>query len=58
MNIFTTGYSASTLVASATAGAQTTFESIGPILAVVAGVILAMVLARYVLSLFKQVGKK
>lgn len=57
MDIFGTTYTASTLVASATTGAQTTFQSIGPILAVVAGVTLAMALARYILGLFKQVKK-
>lgn len=57
MDIFTTGYTASTLVASVADGAQTTFASIAPILAVVVGLILAFVVARYIIGLFKTAGR-
>jgi len=58
MDIFSTGYTATQLVASVATGAQETFASIAPILAVVVGLILAFVVARYIIGLFKTAGKK
>jgi hypothetical protein len=58
MDIFSTGYTASTLVASVAQGAQDTFASLGPILAVVVGLILAFVVAKYIIGLFKTAGRK
>lgn len=57
MDIFSTTYPASTLVADASASVQTTFASLAPILAVVIGLILTFIVARYVISLFKHAGK-
>lgn len=57
MDIFSTGYTASTLIANVTSGAQDTFASLGPILALVAGVVVAFIVARYVIGLFKHVGR-
>lgn len=58
MDIFSTGYTATQLVASVAEGAQTTFASLAPILGVVVGLILAFIVARYVIGLFKHAGKK
>jgi hypothetical protein len=57
MDIFSTGYSATTMLASVVSGAQATFASIGPIFTWVGGVLIAFIVARYVLGLLKHVGK-
>ena len=57
MNIFSATYEASDLIASVATGAQTTFESVGPVVAVVVGLILAFIVARYVIGLFKTAGR-
>lgn len=58
MDIFSTGYTSTQLVASVAQGAQDTFASLGPILAVVVGLILAFVVAKYIIGLFKTAGRK
>jgi hypothetical protein len=58
MDIFSTGYTANQLVASVATGAQDTFASLAPILAVVVGLILAFVIAKYIIGLFKTAGRK
>ena len=58
MNLFTTGYLASDLVANVATSVQTTLASIGPVIELVVGVILAFVLAKYLIGLFKHVGKR
>jgi hypothetical protein len=58
MDIFSTAYPASQLVADASLAVQTTFASLAPILAVVVGLILTFIVARYVISLFKHAGSK
>ena len=58
MDLFSTGYTASALVADVATATQTTFASLGPILAVVAGLILAFVGVRYVIAIIKQTGKR
>ena len=57
MDIFSTAYPAATLVADASTAVQTTFASLAPILAVVIGLGLTFVVARYVIGLFKHAGK-
>ena len=57
MDIFSVGYPASTLVADVAVGAQTTFASVAPVVAVVVGLILAFIVARYIIGLFKTAGR-
>lgn len=54
----TTGNTASALIASATTAVQTTFGDLAPIVALVVGIVLAFVVVRYIIGLFKQVGKR
>jgi hypothetical protein len=58
MDLFTTGYLGSDLVANVATAVQTTLASIGPVIELVVGVILAFVLAKYLIGLFKHVGKR
>ena len=58
MNLFTTGYLGSDLVANVATAVQTTLASIGPVIELVVGVILAFVLAKYLIGIFKHVGKR
>jgi len=58
MDFFSSGYPASTLVANAASGAQTSIASLGPVIEVVAGIILAFIVVRYLIGLFKHVGKR
>lgn len=57
MNLFSTGLTGSAFIGAITANVQDVLSSIGPILELVVGVILAFVLARYIISLFSSVGK-
>jgi uncharacterized membrane protein len=57
MDIFSTGYTSTDMLASVGTAVQTTFASIGPVLVVVVGLILAFNVGRYVISLFKHAGK-
>lgn len=58
MNLFqATGWTATALIGAATTNVQTTLASIAPVIEVVIGIVLAFVLARYLVSLFKHVGK-
>jgi hypothetical protein len=58
MDLFTTGYLGSDLVANVATAVQTTLASIAPVLELVVGIILAFVLAKYLIGLFKHVGKR
>ena len=58
MNLFATGYLASDLVANVATATQTTIASIGPVIELVVGIILAFVLAKYLVGLFRHVGKR
>ena len=58
MDLFTTGYVGTDLVANVATAVQTTLASIAPVLELVVGIILAFVLAKYLIGLFKHVGKK
>ena len=58
MDLFTTGYLGTDLVANVATAVQTTLASIAPVLELVVGIILAFVLAKYLIGLFKQVGKR
>jgi hypothetical protein len=58
MQFFSTGYTASDLVASVATGTQTTLADLGPILALVGGIILAFIAVRYIVGLVKQTGKR
>ena len=58
MQLFTSGYLASDLVANVATATQTTIASVGPVIELVVGIILAFVLARYLVALFRNVGKK
>ena len=57
MDLFTTGGGAD-LVANVATSVQTTLASIAPVLELVVGIILAFVLAKYLIGLFKHVGKR
>jgi nucleoside recognition membrane protein YjiH len=54
----TTGNTASALLANVTTAVQTTFGDLAPIVAVIAGIILAFIVVRYVIGLVKHVGKR
>jgi hypothetical protein len=57
MEFFSTGYTASTLLASVGTATQSTVADLGPVLAVVGGIILAFIAIRYIVSLVKSTGK-
>jgi len=57
MDIFSTGYTSTMFLADASAGAQDTFASLGPILGVVIGLVLAFIIAPKLVGLFKKTGK-
>ena len=59
MEIFqATGGTASALIAIVSTAVQTTFADLAPVIALVVGIVLAFVVARYVIGLFKHVGKR
>lgn len=59
MEIFqATGGTATALIASVSTAVQTTFADLAPVIALVVGIVLAFVVARYVIGLFKHVGKR
>ena len=58
MDLFTTGYLGTDLVANVATAVQTTLASIAPVLELVVGITLAFVLAKYLIGLFKHVGKR
>jgi flagellar biosynthesis/type III secretory pathway M-ring protein FliF/YscJ len=57
MDLFSTGYTADDLVAQVTTAGQTTLASIAPVLAVVVGLILAFIVGRWIISLFRHAGR-
>lgn len=60
MDVFHTGtgfITASALNSAVAANVQTTFASIAPVLELVVGIILAFIVAKYVISLFKHTGR-
>jgi hypothetical protein len=59
MNPFqATGFTATALLSAVATNTQTTIASVGPVIELVVGVILAFVLAKYLIGLFKHVGKR
>ena len=58
MDLFTTGYLGTDLVANVATAVQTTLASVAPVIELVVGIILAFVLAKYLIGLFKHVGKR
>jgi hypothetical protein len=59
MNPFqTTGFTATALTSAVATNTQTTLASVGPVIELVVGVILAFVLAKYLIGLFRSVGKR
>lgn len=58
MDIFSTGYTASDLIANVVTSGQITFASLGPILELVGGLILAFIVVKYIISLVKHTGKR
>jgi len=57
MEFFSTGYTADTLLASVATGTQSTVADLGPVLAVVGGIILAFIAIRFIVSLVKSTGR-
>jgi ABC-type sulfate transport system permease component len=57
MDLFSTGYTSSMLTANVATSVQTTLASVAPVIELVVGIILAFVLARYLIGLFRHVGK-
>ena len=57
MEFFSVDYTASDLLASVATGTQTTVADLGPVLALVGGIILAFIAIRYIVSLVKSTGR-
>ena len=57
MDIFSTGYTSANLIANVATATQTTFASLGPVVEVVVGIILAFVVAKYLIGLFRHTGR-
>jgi len=57
MDIFSTGYTSAMLTANVSTAVQDTFASIAPVLEIVVGIVLAFIVARFVIGLFKHTGK-
>jgi type II secretory pathway component PulF len=57
MDIFSTAYPATQLTSDVSSAVQTTFASLAPVLAVVVGLILTFIVARYVITLFRHAGR-
>ena len=58
MQFFSTGYTASDMLASVATGTQTTVADLGPVVALVGGIILAFIAIRYIVGLVKSTGKR
>ena len=58
MQFFSTGYTASDMLASVATGTQTTVANLGPVVALVGGIILAFIAIRYIVGLVKSTGKR
>lgn len=57
MEFFSTGYTADDLLASVGTGTQATVADLGPVVAVIGGIILAFIALRYIVSLVKSTGR-
>jgi hypothetical protein len=57
MQFFSTGYSVSDLTASVATATQSTVADLGPVLAIVGGIILAFIGIRFIVSLIKSTGR-
>lgn len=57
MSFFSTGYTATDMLASVATGAQTTIADMGPIATTVVGIIIGFVVLGLIVSLFKRVKK-
>ena len=53
----TSGFTATALLSAVATNTQTTIASVGPVIELVVGIILAFVLARYLIGLFRHVGR-
>jgi len=59
MNPFqVTCFTGSAFLAASVANVQTTLASVAPVIELVVGIILAFVLAKYLIGLFKHVGRR
>jgi hypothetical protein len=59
MNPFqATGFTATALLSAVATSTQTTLASVGPVIELVVGVILAFVLAKYLIGIFRGVGNR
>jgi len=57
MDIFGTTNTASSLVASVATAVQTTLGSLTPVIVAIVALVLGFVLAKYLISIFKTLGK-
>jgi hypothetical protein len=59
MNPFqATGFTGASFLSASVVNVQTTLASVAPVIELVVGIILAFVLAKYLIGLFKHVGKR
>lgn len=58
MDIFSTGFTGTDLVAGVADSVQTTFASLSPVLFLIGGLILAFIVVRYIIGLVKSTGKR
>jgi hypothetical protein len=56
MDLFSSGLTASALLSAISDNVQTTLSAIGPLIELAVGIIFAFVIARYLISLFRQAG--
>ena len=54
MDLFSTGMTSSAFIAGASAGAQELLANIAPVIELVCGVLVAFIVAKYLVSLFKS----
>lgn len=58
MEFFSIAYPADSLLASVASGTQATVADLGPVLALVGGIILAFIAIKYIVSLVKSTGRR
>ena len=56
MDLFSSGLTSSALISAVSANVQEVLANIAPIIELIIGVVLAFILARYLISLFKSTG--
>jgi hypothetical protein len=57
MDIFSVDFTATDLTGAVATATQTTFASLAPIMELVIGIVLAFIVARYVIGLFRHTGR-